>query len=66
MVTPASEVYWKVDNGPAEHSLVMNTVSVVIPTNDTHGDVPYHSVELFVKSTTERANRWYPNKNSTR
>jgi len=66
MVTPASEVYWRVDNGPATVSVVMDTVSVVFPTNNTHGDVPYHTVELFVKSTTERANRWSASGNSTR
>jgi hypothetical protein len=56
MVTPASEVYWTVDNGPKTLSLVTDTVSVVIPPNNTA--IPYHTVELFVKSTTERANRW--------
>jgi lysophospholipase L1-like esterase len=66
MVTPASEVYWKIDNGPLTHSLVLPILSVDIPVNNTHGDVPYHSAELFVKSTTETANRWSATGASTR
>eukprot|EP00947_MAST-08B_sp_MAST-8B-sp1_P002103 g2103.t1 len=66
MVSPASEVYWKVDNGPAQHSLVLPTVSVSIPANNTHGDVPYHTVELFVKSTTESKQRWAATGQTTR
>ena len=66
MVTPGSEVYWTVDNGPATLSLCLDTVSVTIPRNNTPGSVPFHSVELFVKSTTERANRWSATGNSTR
>ena len=66
MVDPTSEVYWRVDNGPAEVSIVMSQVSVTIPQNNTKGDIPYHTIELFVKSTTERANRWSSVANSTR
>ena len=55
MATPTSEVYWSVDQGPKTLSLVLDTVSVVFPPNNT-----YHTIELFVKSTTERANRWKP------
>jgi lysophospholipase L1-like esterase len=66
MVSPISEVYWKIDNGPMTHSLVLSVVTVEIPVNNTHGDVPYHSVELFVKSTTETANRWSATGPSTR
>lgn len=66
MVTPTSEIYWRVDNGPRTLSLVLDTVSIEIPQNNTHGDFPYHTVELLVKSTTERANRWSSTGNSTR
>jgi hypothetical protein len=62
----ACKVYWTVDQGPKTLSLVLPTVSVAIPVNNTHGDVPYHTVELFVKSTTERANRWAATGPSTR
>ena len=58
MVAPASQVYWRVDNGPATSSLILPVVTAAIPPNNTHGDVPYHTIELFVKSTTETANRW--------
>lgn len=66
MVTPVSMVYWRVDNGPMTLTLVLDTVSVVIPTNNTKGAVPYHTVELFVKSTTESKNRWRAAGDSTR
>ena len=66
MVSPTSEVYWRVDNGPLTPSLVLPTVNVSIPANNTRGDVPYHSCELFVKSTTETANRWSATGASTR
>jgi len=59
-----SKVYWKVDNGPATLSQVLDTLSVVIPFNNSA--IPYHTVELFVKSTTERANRWKATGPSTR
>ena len=66
MVTPTSEVYWTVDQGPKTLALVENSVSVSIPPNNTATTVPYHTVELFVKSTTERANRWQAAGPSTR
>ena len=66
MCSSISEVYWRVDNGPATHSLVLPSVSVAIPPNNTLGDVPYHNVELFVKSTTEGCNRWSATGTSTR
>ena len=66
MVTPGSEVYWKVDNGPMTPSLVLDTVAISIPPNNTANTVPFHTVTLLVKSTTERANRWSATGNSTR
>jgi len=66
MVTPLSEVYWRVDNGPMTLSLVLETVAVAFPPNNTHGDIPFHTVELLVKSTTQTANRWSASGNSTR
>ena len=56
MATPASQVYWSVDSGPATLSLVMERVAVAAPANNSN--LPFHSVELFVKSTTEAQNRW--------
>jgi lysophospholipase L1-like esterase len=66
MVTPTSEVYWTVDQGPKTLALVQGSISVAIPKNNTAKTVPYHTVELFVKSTTERANRWKATGPSTR
>lgn len=65
MVTPASEVYWSVDNGPRTLSVVQDSVAITVPSNNTAG-IPYHSVELFIKSTTERASRWAATGDSTR
>jgi hypothetical protein len=62
MVVPASQLYWRVDNGP----LTPTTISSVIPITIFLTDVPYHTLEVMVKSTTERANRWFTGVNSTR
>ena len=45
---------------------MLDSVSVRFPRNNTASTVPFHTVELFVKSTTERANRWSASGNSTR
>jgi len=66
MVSPISEIYWTVDQGPKTPSLVLDKVTVTFPPNNTAATVPYHSIELFVKSTTERANRWAAGGSSTR
>lgn len=66
MVTPASQLYWRVDNGPLTATIVLPVVSVSIPVNLTRGDVPYHTLEVFVKSMTETANRWSAGVPSTR
>lgn len=66
MVTPASQLYWRVDNGPLTATIVQPVVSVAIPVNLTKGDVPYHTLEVFVKSMTETANRWSAGVPSTR
>jgi hypothetical protein len=67
MVSPPSQLLITVDNGaPQQVSLTEANVAVAIPANNTHGDVPFHSLEVFVKSTTERANRWAAGVPSTR
>ncbi len=67
MVSPPSQLLITVDNGaPQQVSLTSASIAVAIPANNTHGDVPYHSLEVFVKSTTERANRWLAGVPSTR
>ena len=66
MVDPVSEIYWQIDNGPQTMTPVIPTVSLVVPSPLTQGDVPYHLLTVLVKSTTERANRWLTGVNSTR
>ena len=66
MVTPISQIYTAIDNGPVQQWLVSPTISLAVPANLTHGDVPWHTLEVMVKSTTERANRWNPAAPSTR
>lgn len=56
MASPDSKVYWRVDNGPPTVAEVEASVSVTIPPNMTK--IPWHSVELFVKGTSQKANRW--------
>ena len=67
MVTPASQLYWKVDNGPLTPTTISSVIPVTILLN-VSATVPYHTLEVMVKSTTERANRWFtgPGVNSTR
>ena len=58
MVQPPSQVYVQIDNGPRTPFLVAPLLALPVPFNLTRGDVPWHTLELFVKSTTETANRW--------
>lgn len=59
--------------GPAENHVVNLTcgapppppppppalqLNLTIPPDNTAGDMPYHTLEIIVKSTTEQANRW--------
>ena len=56
----------QIDNGPQTPFLVAPSVSLAVPTNLTHGDVPWHTLQVLVKSTTETRNRWSPAQPSTR
>ena len=58
MVTPPSQLYWRVDNGPLTPFLIASIVPVVVPPNLNHGDVPYHALEVVVKSVSGKYNRW--------
>ena len=66
MVSPVSQIYTAIDNAPVQQWLVAPSIALAVPTNLTHGDVPWHTLEVMVKSTTERANRWNPAAPSTR
>ena len=66
MVSPTSEIWSRIDNGPWTQAAVGTTISLNIPAIMlSNGDVPYHLLELVVKSTTETQNRWNAG-NSTR
>jgi lysophospholipase L1-like esterase len=59
MATPASEIWWRIDDGPWTEAAVAATVALSIPsTTASNADVPYHLLEVVVKSTTQTANRW--------
>ncbi len=59
MCTPASEIWWRIDDGPLTQANVASTVTLTIPAATLgNADVPYHLLEVMVKSTTETANRW--------
>ena len=60
-LTPLSEIYWRVDGaqGPWTEASVASTITLTIPSSTSgNSDVPYHLVEMVVKSTTETQNRW--------
>ena len=59
MASPASELWWRIDDGPLTEANVAATVTLTIPAQTaSNADVPYHLLEVIVKSTTETANRW--------
>lgn len=66
MVTPASQIWWRIDCGPWTKAAVASTVTLTVPSDTlTDGDVSYHLLEVVVKATTETQNRWNTG-NSTR
>ena len=66
MVTPPSQIYVQIDNGPQTPFLVSSSVALAVPSNLTRGDVPWHTLQVLVKSTTETRNRWNSSQPSTR
>ncbi len=61
MITPASEIWWRVDGpeGIWTKSSVAGTIALAIPAATAgNADIPYHLLEVVVKSTTETQNRW--------
>lgn len=55
---PCAQIYTRIDNGPLVPTPVPASLALTVAANLSHGDVPWHTLELLVKSTTERANRW--------
>ena len=59
MCTPASQIWWRIDNGPLTQASVASVIPLTIPAATLgNADVPYHLLEVVVKSATETANRW--------
>ena len=59
MVSPASQIWWRIDNGPWTQANVAASIACTVPTATAgNADVPYHLLEVIVKSSTETQNRW--------
>ena len=58
MVSPPSQLYYQVDNGPMTPFLISSTVPVAVPPNLTRGDVPWHALLVVIKSVSGKYNRW--------
>lgn len=59
MVSPASQIWWRIDNGPWTQAAVAASLPCTVPAATLgNADVPYHLLEVVVKSLTETANRW--------
>ena len=61
MASPASQIWWRVDNNVWVQATVAATVTPTIPTiNQGNADVPYHLLEVVVKSTSITSSNWNP------
>ena len=61
MVSPASQIWWRIDNGPWTQATLAATIACTVPPITAgNADVPYHLLEVVVKSMTETQNRWNP------
>ncbi|MCX7382488.1 MAG: SGNH/GDSL hydrolase family protein [Alphaproteobacteria bacterium] len=59
MVTPASQLWWRIDNGPWTQATLAASITCSVPAATAgNADVPYHLLEVVVKSITETQNRW--------
>jgi hypothetical protein len=61
MCAPASQIWWRIDGpeGVWTQAVVTRTITCSVPASTSgNADVPYHLLEVVVKSTTETANRW--------
>lgn len=59
MVTPPSQVWWRIDNGPWTRTAVAANVACTLPAETVeNADVPYHLLEVVIKAMTETQNRW--------
>jgi lysophospholipase L1-like esterase len=59
MATPVSQIWWRIDFSTWTQANVASTVALTIRTATlSNADIPYHMLEVVVKSTTQSANRW--------
>jgi hypothetical protein len=59
MASPASQIWWRIDNGPWTQATLAATIACTVPAITAgNSDVPYHRLEVVVKSMTELQNRW--------
>jgi len=61
MCSPPSEIWWRIDGaeGAWTQAAVAGSVSCTVPASTSgNADIPYHLLEVVVKSTTETQNRW--------
>lgn len=58
-LTPLPQIWSRIDNGPWTQSTIATTVTLTIPAATlSNADIPYHRLDVLVKSTTETRNRW--------
>ena len=59
MASPASQIWWRIDNGPWTQATLAATIACTVPAATAgNADLPYHLLEVVVKSMTELQNRW--------
>jgi lysophospholipase L1-like esterase len=59
MVSPPSQIWWRIDNGPWTQAALAAQVACAVPAATAgNADVPRHLLEVVVKSATETQNRW--------
>ncbi|MDE2575538.1 MAG: SGNH/GDSL hydrolase family protein, partial [Rhodospirillales bacterium] len=58
-LAPLSQIWWRIDDGAWTQAAVATSIACAIPAATlSNANVPYHLLEVVVKSTTETQNRW--------
>lgn len=59
MASPATQIWWRIDNGPWTQATLAASIACTVPAATAgNADVPYHLLEVVVKAMTETQNRW--------
>ena len=58
MISIPSQLRIRVDTSPWTSYLIADTIQVFVPVNLTNADLPYHTLEVAVKSVDGKYNRW--------